>query len=376
MKMRSINQYKELVPILLHKILNLCRLRHYLDQAKIILVIYEKFGLINIEHPHKLIMFVGNYGGLSILFGDYYFNLDNVIYYCNYKKYFTKNNFNYFNICENDRGTKLIPLSLLESVLLEGSKDKVISFQISKMEIRNNNFKLATIKSEGSNKTLSFEKSGNFFHFYFETISHILKNLSADTNISFLVGPQQFYLDILEYYGINYVIATKDNTLKRYAGNYSKIYPSTNDIKFLHSYNRQHFNMPKRTSPTRLYITRRNEKQRRIINEDRLIDQLVAYGFLIVDPGEHSYADQVKMFRSAEIIVGAHGAAFSNLVWCNKSVKVIELNGNKDVRWHFAKISLTLNFEYKLFIGTTVDDIYFQIDEKKIINYINHIIKY
>ena len=373
--MRSIDQYKVLVPLIIYKILNVFRMRNYLDKSKLFLVICEKHSLINIEYPHKLILFVGNYGGFSILFKDYYFNFDSVIYYCDYKKYFIKKNYNYFNICEGDKNTKLMPLSLLESVLLEGLKEMVFSFRKPKMKIINERLKWAVIKSEYSNNTLSFEKSGNFFHFYFETISNILKNRAVDCDISFLIGYQQFYREILEYYDIDYDTELKTGIRGRFGGYYSKIYPSTNDIRFLFNYNRQHFNILKRTSSTRLYITRRNENQRRILNENCLIDQLVGHGFIVVDPGEHSYADQVEMFSNAEIIVGAHGAAFSNLVWCNQGVKIIELNGDKDVRWHFAKISLTLNFKYKLFIGTSVDDIYFRIDNKKINNYIKQIMR-
>ena len=79
-------------------------------------------------------------------------------------------------------------------------------------------------------------------------------------------------------------------------------------------------------------------------------------------------------FRNASIIIGPHGSAFSNLVWCKNSVKVIELNSLQDVRWHFALLSHQLGFEHYLLLGEQVDENYFKVDKQLIENKLDSIL--
>ena len=37
------------------------------------------------------------------------------------------------------------------------------------------------------------------------------------------------------------------------------------------------------------------------------------------------FIDQVKIFNSAEIILGVHGAGFSNIIFCQKNTKIVEI---------------------------------------------------
>jgi hypothetical protein len=58
-----------------------------------------------------------------------------------------------------------------------------------------------------------------------------------------------------------------------------------------------------------IYITRKNERARRISNEDELIYYLSKLGFEMIDPGQLDFFEQVNYFKNAEYIVSAHGAA-------------------------------------------------------------------
>jgi hypothetical protein len=44
-----------------------------------------------------------------------------------------------------------------------------------------------------------------------------------------------------------------------------------------------------------------------------------------VRPDAHPVADQARMFAEAELVVGVHGAALSNLVFCSPGARVLEL---------------------------------------------------
>jgi hypothetical protein len=72
-----------------------------------------------------------------------------------------------------------------------------------------------------------------------------------------------------------------------------------------------------RASPRHLYIDRSHSRLRPLVNERDLVAPLAAMGFAIVRPETMSVADQVRLFRGAETIVAPHGAALTNLAYCN-----------------------------------------------------------
>ncbi len=85
-------------------------------------------------------------------------------------------------------------------------------------------------------------------------------------------------------------------------------------------------------SPKKFFIDRSDSKSnhrffRSISNEVELKKFLIQKGFEIVSLSNLSFNNQVKLFRNAEIIIGLHGAGFSNLAFCtpSSSTKIIEL---------------------------------------------------
>ena len=66
---------------------------------------------------------------------------------------------------------------------------------------------------------------------------------------------------------------------------------------------------------TRLYVSRANARYRRVENEPELIEELAKLHFTAVDPGAHTFDAQVAMFWNADVVVGAHGAGLTNLVF-------------------------------------------------------------
>lgn len=79
------------------------------------------------------------------------------------------------------------------------------------------------------------------------------------------------------------------------------------------------------TNPSlkRIFISRKNASGRRVYNEGEVYTLLKKYDFSIFYPEEHSLLEQVAIFKNAEFIVGATGAAFTNLLFCNDNCKVI-----------------------------------------------------
>jgi capsular polysaccharide biosynthesis protein len=78
-----------------------------------------------------------------------------------------------------------------------------------------------------------------------------------------------------------------------------------------------------RTFPKRIFISRKNASGRRVFNEEEVINVFTEYGFELVCPEELSIPDQINLFNQAEWIAGGSGAAFTNLLYCNKGCEVL-----------------------------------------------------
>jgi capsular polysaccharide biosynthesis protein len=70
-----------------------------------------------------------------------------------------------------------------------------------------------------------------------------------------------------------------------------------------------------RAGRRRLYVSRKGQATRAVVNEDELAAALAPYGFERVLPDELSFAAQVALFAEAELIVGPHGAGLANMVF-------------------------------------------------------------
>ena len=79
------------------------------------------------------------------------------------------------------------------------------------------------------------------------------------------------------------------------------------------------------TGQRKLYIPRTGVKFRFVENEADVIKRLADRGFSILDSAKHSLADQVAAFRSADVVVCAHGAGLANIVYCRPGTTIVEL---------------------------------------------------
>lgn len=87
----------------------------------------------------------------------------------------------------------------------------------------------------------------------------------------------------------------------------------------------------------RKIFIRRNSGYRNVSNAIEIERRLVGLGFEVVEPETLSFAQQVVLFSSASVVVGATGAAFANLVFCDPACRLIimiaELKGTSYYYW-------------------------------------------
>ena len=87
----------------------------------------------------------------------------------------------------------------------------------------------------------------------------------------------------------------------------------------------------------RIYIPRRGI--RKVDNEGPVEHALRQYGFESILMENHTVAEQIGMFRDAEMIVGPHGAGLSNIMFSAPGTRVMEFMPLAEYRSFFADIS-------------------------------------
>jgi capsular polysaccharide biosynthesis protein len=66
---------------------------------------------------------------------------------------------------------------------------------------------------------------------------------------------------------------------------------------------------------------------------------LESYGFEFIPDRPRSLAEQIKLFGSASYIVSPHGAALSNMLWANETVRILELTSSAYAPDYFVNLS-------------------------------------
>ncbi len=102
-----------------------------------------------------------------------------------------------------------------------------------------------------------------------------------------------------------------------------------------------------------VFITRKKGSFRSIANGQEIEDIAKANGFAIIDPGEFTWKQQVKIFSEAKQIIGVHGAGVTNILYCQQpNVRILEIFPGKGiVPKHYKIISVQLGFEHHAIEG-------------------------
>ena len=77
----------------------------------------------------------------------------------------------------------------------------------------------------------------------------------------------------------------------------------------------------------RVYISRPQSAGRHVLNEAEVLQALAPWGFKAYTLEKMSFADQVRLFSQAEMVVAPHGAGLANIIFA-ENLSVIELYGS------------------------------------------------
>jgi capsular polysaccharide biosynthesis protein len=101
--------------------------------------------------------------------------------------------------------------------------------------------------------------------------------------------------------------------------------------------------------PDRVYVFRRGSS-RGIINDEEVETFLAQRGWAAIDPETLPLAQQIRLFAGARAICGVHGAALTNIVWCNPRTTLIELIPDNYLNGCFESISSCLDMDHRYLV--------------------------
>ncbi|MCU0524962.1 MAG: glycosyltransferase 61 family protein [Elainella sp. Prado103] len=104
-------------------------------------------------------------------------------------------------------------------------------------------------------------------------------------------------------------------------------------------------------SGLRLYLSRQQAANRRMINELEVEATLAAYGFQTVYLEALAVTAQAALLTQADVVVAVHGSGLTNLVFCRPGTQVLELFSPDFVYPCYWVLSNCMQLEYRYLIG-------------------------
>ncbi len=217
--------------------------------------------------------------------------------------------------------------------------------------------------------------SANYYHALFDTLGRLalieMNNIAYD--YIYIPINSSYIKELLELWGIrpNQVISSVHihgiqadtllvpselcNVIPQEMDNGAHVHPYTAQYiryKLLTKLKNYPVNMKKLSK--KVFISRKDAGMRKILNEDEIFAPLEKRGFVRYEISKLSVAEQIMLFHNADIIVGEHGAAFANIIFCKPTTKIIEITHNLPNNC-FWWISQLFNLNYTIFPLTNIE---------------------
>jgi capsular polysaccharide biosynthesis protein len=106
----------------------------------------------------------------------------------------------------------------------------------------------------------------------------------------------------------------------------------------------------------RLYISRGSVAQRRVRNEDRVMEVLSPHGFERVCLEQLSLRDQIHLFQGASHVIASHGGALTNLLHLSPGCQVLEIfQSGHGLRPDFFQLTALKGGRYSFYTATSLN---------------------
>jgi hypothetical protein len=179
----------------------------------------------------------------------------------------------------------------------------------------------------------------NYFHWMTQalpTIDYAVHRHGQGANVCIalpqLISWQEESLRLLRYDGVRRV--TLEDPAKHYllpTAEYSEIlnggtaFALSETTRRTYARLRQSIEPPLFRDKKKIYVARTDASNRRMRNEATIIREVQRRGFEVIAPGSMTVAEQIGLFRTANLVIGSHGAGLTNIVFCDPGTIVYEL---------------------------------------------------
>jgi hypothetical protein len=192
-----------------------------------------------------------------------------------------------------------------------------------------------------------------------------------------------FEQELLKYAGVtkDQILDSKTHNVQAahyYLGNNdSWYYPNKSDLNLL----RQTLLPQALAGKTgeRIYISRK--ARRKLINENEVIQVLKEFNFDIIEDTSKTVAEQIMLYKNAKVIIGPHGASYTNIINCAPGTILIELFPGGYYPDYFRSLSSALGFKYYAIFEDNIGETHYRnlgddltIDPEKIRIALQHVL--
>lgn len=105
----------------------------------------------------------------------------------------------------------------------------------------------------------------------------------------------------------------------------------------------------------RVLISRQRSSRRRCLNEDQLLAALDPYGFERHCLEDLNVIEQLRLFSESALLVGAHGAGFTNLVACSPQASIVEFLPRQGAFCHYYAMADVLGLSHGHLVASGCD---------------------
>jgi capsular polysaccharide biosynthesis protein len=111
---------------------------------------------------------------------------------------------------------------------------------------------------------------------------------------------------------------------------------------------------PTASAGHRLFVSRRDARARRLINEDEIAAILAPLGYRTVVGSTLGFAAQARLFAEAETIIAVAGSGLANMIFASLGATVLELHNLPEGAEFFGRLAQQLGMRYGRYIGELI----------------------
>lgn len=123
----------------------------------------------------------------------------------------------------------------------------------------------------------------------------------------------------------------------------------------------------------RVLASRGASQARLLLDRGELEAAFAAAGFEVVDPGTLAFADQVRLFDEADVVVAEHGANLTNMVYCRPGTLVLELFHPTEIGWaslSFLALAEAMGLPHRSFVGQDAGDGRWTVEVPQVLTFV------